>query len=558
MIAAVLAQMDPSMLRGESVTTDGLISSGPVHIAGPSIDWTALLPLLILLVGGLLMLTVSSFIKNRAPKGTYAWATVAIAVAAAVSAVPLWGRVQNWSSLLWISTEHSQPGAFSTIGGAVGIDGFGLFITITLCAGVALAALLADSFLRRESMEGPEFYVLMLLSASGGVMMAMANDLIVLFIGLETLSIAVYVMSGMNLRRSQSQESGLKYFILGAFSSAFLLYGIALLYGATGSTNLVDIKDFMSAVVPIHNGLLLMGLVLVLVGLAFKIAAVPFHAWSPDVYDGAPTPAVAWMASGVKAAAVVGLVRVFVLTFSNYGSTWKPIVYAIAILSMVVGAALAVVQSNIKRMLAYSSISHAGFILMAIESSSSEGNAAVLFYVAVYTFMVAGSFGVATLVGRKGDGHHQLSDYKGLARTNPFLAISFLILLLAQAGVPFTAGFFAKFYAVTAAVNAHAAPLAIIAMVSAVVSAFLYLRVIVAMFMSGGDDGDDGPDPARSSHIHIPVAAGIALTICVVVTIGFGLFPDLLVKPARDGAPMLVQYDRPLDAAAASSTTTGR
>jgi NADH-quinone oxidoreductase subunit N len=550
------------MLRGGDIAAG--LDSGLVHVAGPSIDWLALLPLLILLVGALLTLTFSSFLKKREPKGLFTWTTVAIAVAAAISVVPMWARVQGWNSVLWWNIDRSQTGPFSTAGGAVGIDGFSLFITVVLCAGVVLAALLADGFLRRESMTGPEFYVLLLLSAVGGVIMAMSNDLIVLFIGLETLSIAVYVLAGMNLRRVQSQESGLKYFILGAFSSAFLLYGIAMLYGATGSTNFVDIRDFMSAVVPIHNGLLLLGLVLVLVGLAFKISAVPFHAWSPDVYDGAPTPATAWMASGVKAAAVAGLVRVFMLTFSNYSSTWKPIVYVLAILSMVVGAALAIVQSNVKRMLAYSSISHAGFILMAIQANSANGITAAAFYVAVYTFMVAGSFGVATIVGRKGDGNHQLSDYKGLVRSNPWLAGSFIVMLLAQAGVPFTAGFFAKFLAITAAADAHAVPLAIIAMVSAVISAFLYLRIIVAMFMSGGDDGtEDVID--RSKRLHVPFAAGLAIGICVVVTIGYGLLPDLLLQPARNATPAAVQYERPTDSinlgaagSSAGSTTAGR
>ncbi len=540
------------------------IDSGIVHVAGPSIDWLALLPMLILLVGGLLTLTFSSFLKKHAPKRLFTWTTVAIAVAAAISVVPMWARVQGWNSVLWWNLDQAHTGPFSTAGGAVGIDGFSLFITVVLCAGVVLAALLADGFLRRESMSGPEFYVLVLLSAVGGVIMAMSNDLIVLFIGLETLSIAVYVLAGMNLRRVQSQESGLKYFILGAFSSAFLLYGIAMLYGATGSTNFVDIRDFMAAVVPIHNGLLLLGLVLVLVGLAFKISAVPFHAWSPDVYDGAPTPATAWMASGVKAAAVAGLVRVFMLTFSNYASTWKPIVYVLAILSMVIGAALAIVQSNVKRMLAYSSISHAGFILMAIEANSTNGITAAAFYVAVYTFMVAGSFGVATIVGRKGDGNHQLSDYKGLVRSNPWLAGSFIVLLLAQAGVPFTAGFFAKFLAITAAADAHAVPLAIIAMVSAVISAFLYLRIIVAMFMSGGDDGtEDVID--RSKRLRVPFAASLAIGICVVVTVGYGIFPDLLLHPARNATPAAVQFERPTDSinlgsagSSSGSTTAGR
>jgi NADH-quinone oxidoreductase subunit N len=562
-IASLFAQVDPSMLRGGDVGAETL-DSGIVQVAGPSIDWLALLPMIILLVGALLTLTFSSFLKKREPKGLFTLTTVAIAIAAAVSSVPMWARVQGWDSLLWWNLDQSQTGPFSTAGGAVGIDGFSLFITIVLCLGVVLAALLADGFLRRESMTGPEFYVLLLLSAVGGVIMAMSNDLIVLFIGLETLSIAVYVLAGMNLRRVQSQESGLKYFILGAFSSAFLLYGIAMLYGATGSTNFADIRDFMAAVVPIHNGLLLLGLVLVLVGLAFKISAVPFHAWSPDVYDGAPTPATAWMASGVKAAAVAGLVRVFMLTFPNYASTWKPIVYVLAILSMVVGAALAIVQSNVKRMLAYSSISHAGFILMAIQANSANGVTAAAFYVAVYTFMVAGSFGVVAIVGRKGDGNHQLSDYNGLVRSNPWLAGSFIVMLLAQAGVPFTAGFFAKFLSITAAADAHAVPLAIIAMVSAVISAFLYLRIIVAMFMSGGDDGTEEVID-RSKRLHVPFAAGLAIAICVVVTIGYGLFPDLLLDPARDATPAAVHSAPPTDSlnlgaagSTSGSTTAGR
>jgi NADH-quinone oxidoreductase subunit N len=555
-IASLFAQVDPSMLRGGDVAADGVsdaLGNAVVQVSGPSIDWLALAPLLVLLVGGLLTLTFSSFLKRREPKGLFTWTTVGIAVVAALMVLPMWARVQSWNSLLWWNIDHPQTGPFSTAGGAVGIDGFSLFITVVICVGVVLAALLADGFLRRESMGGPEFYVLLLLSAAGGVIMAMSNDLIVLFIGLETLSIAVYVLAGMNLRRVQSQESGLKYFVLGAFSSAFLLYGIAMLYGATGSTNFVDIRNFMAAVVPIHNGLLLLGLVLVLVGLAFKISAVPFHAWSPDVYDGAPTPATAWMAAGVKAAAVAGLVRVFMLTFSNYASTWKPIVYVLAILSMVIGAALAIVQSNVKRMLAYSSISHAGFILVAIEANSTDGIAAAAFYVAVYTFMVAGSFGVATIVGRKGDGNHQLSDYKGLVRTNPWLAGSFIVLLLAQAGVPFTAGFFAKFMAITAAADAHAVPLAIIAMVSAVISAFLYLRIIVAMFMTGGDDGVEA-EVDRSKRLRVPFAAGLAIGICVIATIGYGIVPDLLLKPARDATPAAVQYERPVTT---GSTTNG-
>ena len=236
-VASILGQAQPLITSNPMGASE---STPVIHLAGPSVDWPALLPLLILLVGGLLMLTFSSFLRGRAPKGLFATVTVVIAVAAALSALPVWARVQNWDSLLWWSTSHSQHGAFSTVGGSVGIDGFSLFITIALCSAVAMAALLANANLRREDMEGPEFYVLMLISASGGVMMAMANDLIVMFIGIETLSIAVYVLAGMHLRRVQSQESGIKYFVLGAFSSAFLYLRLIVAMFMTGGDDGAD------------------------------------------------------------------------------------------------------------------------------------------------------------------------------------------------------------------------------------------------------------------------------------------------------------------------------
>ncbi len=539
---------------------DPLIAPAPdqgvVQVVGPSVDWRGLLPLIILMVGALLLLTVTSVLRGRTPRSFYALWTVTVASAAAISAIPLWGRVQGWDTVLWWDNTPDRFGPFSTMGGMVGIDGFSVFLIIVICLAVALTALLADGYLRREGLDGPSLYVLLLLSASGGVMMAVADDLLIVFLGLETLSIAVYILAAMHLKRAQSQEAGLKYFVLGSFSSAFLLYGIAMIYGATGSTNLIQIKDFMAEVIPVQNGLLLLGLAFILVGLAFKVSAVPFHAWSPDVYDGSPTPVVAFMASGVKVAAFAGMVRVFVLTFENYGSTWKPLVYALAVLSMVVGAALAIVQSDVKRMLAFSSISHAGFILMAVQAGSDQGNSAVLFYLAVYTFMVIGSFSIVTLVGRQGDGRHSLRDYRGLARTDPLLAAAFTVFLFAQAGVPFTAGFFAKFYAVIAAVDASSTPLAIVAMVSAVIAAFLYLRLVVAMFMSGADDGDDGVAPARTARIPIPAGAGLVIAICLAVTIGYGLLPDALVSPAREGQPALVQSEEPA-ATAAPVTSPG-
>ena len=277
---------------------------------------------------------------------------------------------------LWREVTDPARGPFTAVAGAVAVDGFSVFFTFVICSAVVLAALLADGYLRREGLDGAELYVLILLSASGGVIMASANDLIVMFLGLEILSIAAYVLAAMHLRRPESQEAGMKYFILGAFSSAFFLYGIALVYGSTGSTNLTRIAAFATPVgtVPgtvdpklLGNGapaLLLAGLALLLVGFGFKIAAVPFHAWAPDVYQGAPTPTVAFMASAVKAAAFAGMLRVFVVAFADNKIDWQPYVYALAVATLLVGAVLAVVQTDVKRMLAYSSINHAGFILV--------------------------------------------------------------------------------------------------------------------------------------------------------------------------------------------------
>ena len=494
----------------------------PEVLPAPSVAWWGLVPLIILVAGGIVLLTVASLVKPL-PKGFYAWWTVGVALAAGITTIPPWTRV-----------HHHGP--IATLSGMFGVDGFSLFVTAVICAGVVLTALLADDYLRREGLEGAELYVLVLLSASGGVVMASANDLIVLFLGLETLSIAVYVMAAMHLRRIQSQESGMKYFVLGAFSSAFFLYGIALTYGATGSTNLATIKSFLAANSLTEDTMLMAGLALLLVGLGFKIAAVPFHAWSPDVYQGAPTPVTAYMASGVKVAGFAGLLRVFVVGFDQYASDWRPAVFALAVLSLLVGAIAAVVQTDVKRMLAYSSISHAGFILVGVQAASDKGTSSALFYLGAYTFMVAGSFGVATLVGGKGDARHALSDYRGLSRAQPLLAFVFMVFLLAQAGVPFTTGFFAKFSVIDAAVDARQYWLAIVAMVSSVISAVVYLRIVVSMYVGG----DDEEEVARPAAITLPPGAVIALAVAFAVTIAFGIVPGVIVNLTRDAVPTLV------------------
>jgi NADH-quinone oxidoreductase subunit N len=493
------------------------------EIVTPRLDWAAVTPLLILCGAGLLMLLLSALTVSKPGRGTYAAITVLAAAATIGTAGALWSRVQD-----------ADRGAFTTAAGALTVDGFSVFFIVVIALGVALSALLADDFLRREDLDGPELYVLMLFAAAGGIVMAMANDLIVVFLGLETLSIALYVLAGFNRGSARSRESALKYFVLGSFSSAFLLYGIALVYGATGSTNLGKIATFLAGNTLESKALLLGGFALLLVGLAFKVSAVPFHGWTPDVYQGAPTPVTAFMASASKAAAFAAILRVFVSTFQSYRLDWQPIIWALAVLTLVVGAVLAIVQDDVKRMMAYSSVSHAGFILIGVQAATDQGTSAALFYVLAYTFMIVGTFGVATLVAGKGDENHGLDAYRGLARRRPGLALTFTVFLLAQAGVPLTAGFLAKFYVISAAVDSNSYALAIIAMLSSVVSAFLYLRVVVAMYLVDIDDAELGP------RVRIPVGAAVALTVAVVGTLGIGILPNKVVDLAERAVPVVL------------------
>jgi len=536
-----LAQV-PTMEPFDPTSADATLLGGPpVELVTPSVTWAALAPLLVLSLGALLLLTFSSLARGRVGRGTYTLWTVTTGVVTLVVSVPMWARVQGWDAFAWWDPATTAPGPFSTLGGAAGIDGFSILMTMLIAIAVIIVALVADDYTEREGLEGPELYVLLLLSAAGGVVMAMANDLIVLFLGLETLSIAIYVLAALDLRRSQSQEAGFKYFILGAFSSAFFLYGIAMVYGGTGTTSLLGIKDFLATNLLLDGSglLVLLGIGLLLVGFGFKIAAVPFHAWSPDVYDGAPSPVVAFMASVVKVAAFAGIVRVLVVAMETQAADWKPVIAVLAVLSLFGGALVAIVQTNVKRLLAYSSISHAGFILLGIHAAGPAGTQAVVIYLIAYTFMVIGSFAVVTLVAGTGDDRHAVADYRGLAASNPALAATFTLFLLAQAGVPFTAGFYAKFFAVLAAVDAGAGWLAVLAMLSAVIGAYLYLRLVVTMWFL--EPAEAGPAPVR-----VPFGAGLALVACAVVTLWIGVFPDTVTTLAEKATPVLVQPEIPV------------
>jgi len=521
----------------------------------PKVDWAQLAPELILIAGALVLLTVGTFFRERGAGSAYAYFTVAVAGAALISTVGLWQDVTG---------DGGRP--VLAIAEAVVVDGFSLFFTVTICSAVVLGALLAEGYLRRERLEGPAFYVLMLLSAAGGVLMAKANDLIIVFLGLEILSIALYVLAGYHRRRPQSQEAAIKYFVLGSFSSAFFLYGIALTYGATGSTNLLEVSAFLRGQT-VTTGVLLGGFAFLLVGLGFKVAAVPFHMWTPDVYQGSPTPVTGFMAAAAKAAGFAALLRIFASTFEAQRLDWQPIVWVLAVLSLVVGSVLAVVQTDVKRMLAYSSISHAGYVLIGLQAASDRGVAGSLFYLLAYTFLIVGSFAVVTAVGRSGDDRHGLDAYRGLAKSRPLLAFALTVFLLAQAGVPFTSGFLAKFYVISAAVDRDSYALAVIAMLAAVVAAFFYLRLIVVMYMAGDEPlagtvadetvpaGTAGAATATGTAaatetatatetgteagtgadagVDVPAAAAVAIALALAFTVVAGLVPEPFLDFAR-------------------------
>ena len=483
--------------------------------AGPGIAFTDLLPLLVWLGATCVLLLLGSLLP-RWPKGWYA----GVAVKSSVAVVVL--EMIKWHNL-------GREGATTAVADAVSVDRFAVFATIIIAVAVALVSTVTHDFLQREGGDGPELYAMFLTAAMGAQIMVSANDFIVLFLGLETLSLSLYVLAASNRRREQSQEAGIKYFVLGGFASAFFLYGIALIYGATGQTNLTVIASKLSSQISItrNDSLLLVGIGLLLVGLAFKVSAVPFHSWAPDVYEGAPSPVTAFMASAGKVAAFCAILRVLTTALERRVDDWRPVIWVLALLTVFVGSVMAVVQTNVKRMLAFSSITHAGFILVGVEAaahSGGDGLASSMTYLLLYGVLVIGSFTVVFIVAGKGDGATALDDFRGLARRRPALALGFTVLLLAQAGVPFTGGFVAKFGVIKSAVEVHSYAIAIAAMVAAVIGAFLYLRIMVSMWLD---------DPASDAAIAIPLASGAVVAAAVVFTLFVGVYPGWLLDAAR-------------------------
>ncbi len=430
---------------------------------------------------------------------------------------------------VWLLFTGTGRGA--VLAGAVSADAFSLYFQALILGIAAVAVLLSPSYLRANGGERGEFYALLLMSVVGMLGLVSSLELVSLFVALEITSIALYAMAGMVRDRPESQESALKYFVTGSFSSAFFLYGIALLYGASGSTSLDRVALALSSLSPDTIGLAVLGAGMLLVGFGFKVAAVPFHTWAPDVYEGAPTPATAFMSAGVKAAAFGALIRVFGSGLPALAGEWQPLVAALAATSMVVGNLAALGQTNLKRMLAFSSVAHAGYVLVALVAAPHFAGEAVLFYLVAYGAVNLGAFGTIAALSRDGREPLSLDDVAGLAERRPALAAALTVFLVSLTGIPVTAGFVGKFYLFNAAVSSGWVWLALVGVLMSVVSAYYYLRVVVAMYMRD----PVGEDPWAP----VAPAARLALGISVALTLALGIYPAPLLALARVAARSL-------------------
>jgi NADH-quinone oxidoreductase subunit N len=402
--------------------------------------------------------------------------------------------------------------------GVVQADNFGLFVTGILVIVGLLSLAISGPTVERERLPQGEYYALMLFGLAGMMLMATASDLLVIFLALEVLSLAVYVLTGIRRDSPAGAEAAFKYFFLGGVSSAFFLYGIAFTYGLTGTTRLERIGALVAAQSLSPTPMQLVAVGLLFVGFAFKVSAVPFHAWTPDAYEGAPAAVTGFMSTGVKAAAFAAFARVLLSAFNPLQTRWIGVAWGVAAATMIFGSVVGVVQTNVKRMLAYSSIAHAGYLLTGLVSANEAGKAAILFYLLTYAVANLGAFGVLAVLDSADRPNDRVSDFAGLSGAHPVLAALMTIFLLSLGGLPPTAGFVAKWYVFTAAVQAGHTGLAIIGVLTSVVSVFFYLRIVVMMYMTAG--GRTAPLPP------VPRVAGAALVVSAVLVFYFGLLPS--------------------------------
>jgi NADH-quinone oxidoreductase subunit N len=422
------------------------------------------------------------------------------------------------SGFLWNSDAHSL--------GVIRSDNFALFINLVLCIVGILTMLLSDDVIEREQIPPGEYYSLTLFAICGMMMMAAATDLLVVFIALEVLSLAVYVLTGIRRQSAAGAEAAFKYFLLGAFSSAFFLYGVAFVYALSGSTRIEELGTALSAqATGTPSTVALLAVALLAVGFAFKVSAVPFHMWTPDAYEGAPTIVTAFMSTSVKAAAFAAFARVFLSSLEPLQAYWIPVLSVIAAVTMIVGTVVGVVQTNVKRMLAYSSIAHGGYILLGIVAANSAGKAAILFYLLGYAVSNIGALGIVALLGTAQDQHDELRDFAGLWRSRPALAGLMTVFLLSLGGIPPTVGFIGKWYIFSAAVQEGHYWLAIIGVLTSVVSVFFYLRIVVMMYMTEGTE---------TLRPRVPVAAMTGLALAVIAVFYLGILPTRVLDLALD------------------------
>lgn len=485
-----------------------------------------LVPASLVALGGLAQFGLTAIWRDR-PRLLAATLT-ALGFAAALGAVGA-----QWATYAGrLVNEAGQPfvGTASLIGDMVAVDGVALFTRVTVCLAGLVTVPLGYAYLQERRIHRGEYYPLLLFAATGMTLLGASADLIMVFIAIEILSLSLYILCGFAKRDLNSQESALKYFLLGAFSSALLLYGIALCYGAAGTTNIPRVGAALAAQAP--GGLALAAMGLLLVGFGFKTALVPFHMWTPDVYQGAPTPVTGFMAAATKAAAFAAFLRVFSGAFGALAWSWVPVVYVIAVATMLLGAVLAVVQTDLKRMLGYSAVAHAGYVLIGLVAVNRDGVSGSLLYLLIYAFMSIGSFGVLSLLERRGHKALALADVAGLGRRDPVPAALFTLFLLALAGIPGTAGFIAKFAVFRAGVEAGQWPLVVVGVVSSAIAAFFYIRVIVAMFMVPEPSGAQAQ--ARLEY-PLGMATGLAVSAAAVILLGLPLVGPV-VEFARQAA----------------------
>lgn len=433
--------------------------------------------------------------------------------------------------LVWVFGRPLN-GAEVILGGMLAIDNFAVFFKLLSLVAAAMTILLASGFLERFRYGGGEFSALVLTATLGIFIMASGINLASLYVGLELMALSSYVLVGYCKLEVKSNEGAVKYFVLGAMSSGILLYGISLVYGSLGTLDLLEIKEMLGAA-PQDNLVLMMGIVLIAFGMLFKVAAVPFHVWSPDAYEGAPTPVTAFISVAPKAAAFAMFLRLFAGALSPEIDHWRSVLWVAAAMTMIFGNVVAISQDNVKRMLAYSSIAHAGYALMGIVAGTAYGTWSVLMYMLVYTFMNLGAFGLVVLLETRGYAGETIADWAGLSKRAPAAAAAMLIFLLALAGIPPTGGFMSKLYVFAAAVNAGYVWLAVIGVLMSAVSLYYYFRIVVQMYLVEGEEADKGAEMADDRW-----AAGVVL-VCVLIVMAIGVYPAPAVGWAQSGLAAL-------------------